>query len=299
MYNADIILQSSDLVKFRVHRSVLVTSSPFFAYMFSLPQPQNDAAPNELPVVHLSEDAEVLNSLISVLYPVPPEMPLSSDNILSLLSAAVKYDMDEAQSSIRAEASRRGLLSSTPAEIFRVYAVAYRKGLISEVATAARLTLGHSLTFESLGDALRLFDGGALRDLADFRRRSMHNFSSNWGSLSTSGGPSKIWVGCPTAKDENPNYQPLPTWLEDCLRLQLGFGMYHYDRFTETIPTSEQLYDKYLKALQKHVKEDDCQFCMKVHILEGENFGTKMKNISAQAWNVPPPMLGERPENSL
>ncbi|KAH9986365.1 hypothetical protein BJV77DRAFT_1029196 [Russula vinacea] len=253
MYNADVILQSSDLVNFRVHRSVLVASSPFFAAMFSLPQPQNDAAPNELPVVHLSEDAEVLNSLISVLYPVPPEMPLSSDNILSLLSAAAKYDMDEAQSSIRAEASRRGLLSSTRAEIFRVYAVAYRKGLISEVATAARLTLGHSLTFESLGDALRLFDGGHCHAQLFLKL----------GSLSTSGGPSKIWVGCPTAKDENPNYQPLPTWLEDCLRLQLGFGMYHYDRFTETIPTSEQLYDKYLKALQKHVKEDDCQFCMK------------------------------------
>jgi hypothetical protein len=65
--------------------------------------------------------------------------------------------------------------------------------------------------------------------------------------------------------------------------------------FTETIPTSEQVCDKYLKALQKHVKEDDCHFCMKVHILEGVKFCTKMKDISAQAWNVPPPMLGERP----
>ena len=243
-------------------------------------------------MVHLSEDAEVLNSLISVLYPVPPEMPLSSDNILSLLSAAAKYDMDEAQSSIRAEISHRGLLSSTRAEIFRVYAVAYRIGLISELATAARLTLGHPLTFESLGDALRLFDGGALRDLAEFRVRSIQNFGFNWGSLSTSGGASKFWVGCPMAKGGNPTYQPLPTWLQDCLQLQLlntlvGSGIEHHEIFTETIPTSEQLYDKYLKALQKHVKEDDCQFCMKVHILEGENFVTKMKNISTQAWNVP------------
>jgi BTB/POZ domain len=293
MHSADVILQSSDLVQFRVHRSVLVTASPFFADMFSLPQPQNDAAPNELPVVYLSEDAEVLNSLISVLYPVPPEMPLSSDNILSLLSAAAKYDMDEAQSSIRAQVSHRGLLSSTRAEIFRVYAVAYRKGLISELATAARLTLGHPLTFESLGDALRLFDGGALRDLANFRIRSRQNFCSNWGFLSTSGGTSKIWVGCPMAKGGHPTYQPLPTWLQNCLQLPItmvDFGIEHYERFTETIPTPEQLYDKYLKALQKHVKEDDCQFCMKVHILEGENFVTKMKNISTQAWNVPPPM---------
>jgi hypothetical protein len=209
----------------------------------------------------------------------------------------VKYDMDEAQSSIRAEASRRGLLSSTPAEIFRVYAVACSKGLIPEAATAARLTLGHPLTFESLGDALRSFEGWALRDLADFRQCSIDNFCSNWQSLNTSGGPSRIWVGCPTAKGGNPTYQPLPTWLQDCLRSRLTMGPVlptdRCIRFTETIPTSEQLCDKYLKALQKHVKEDDCNFCMKVHILEGENFGTRMKVISTQAWNVPPPMLGE------
>ena len=47
-------------------------------------------------------------------------MPLSIDNILALLAAAVKYGMDEAQSLIRAEVSRRALFLSTPAEIFRV-----------------------------------------------------------------------------------------------------------------------------------------------------------------------------------
>ncbi|KAF8472254.1 hypothetical protein DFH94DRAFT_614366, partial [Russula ochroleuca] len=124
MPNADVILQSSDLVHFRVHRSVLVASSPFFSDMFSLPQAQNDPAPDDLPVVQLSEDAEVLNSLISVLYPVPPEIPRSSDDVLALLAAATKYDMEEAQSSIRAEVSRKGLLSSTPAEVYRAYAVA-------------------------------------------------------------------------------------------------------------------------------------------------------------------------------
>ena len=33
---------------------------------------------------------------------------------------------------------------------------------------------------------------------------------------------------------------------------------------------------------------------MKVHVLEGEEFCAEMKDISAQAWNVPSPMLGER-----
>jgi hypothetical protein len=73
MPNADVILQSSDPVGFHVHGSVLIALSPFFRDMSSLPQPPNGAAPDALPVVYLSEDAETLDSLISMLYPVPTE----------------------------------------------------------------------------------------------------------------------------------------------------------------------------------------------------------------------------------
>ena len=302
MLSADVTLQSSDLVHFRVHKSALIASSPFFADMFSLPQPPNDAALDELSVVHLSEDSEVLNSLISFLYPVHPEIPDSSDNILALLAAATKYDMDAVQLSIRAEVNRRGSLSSTGA--FRVYAVARSKGLIPEFKAAARLTLGYPLTFESLGDDLWLFDGWALRDLADFRRRSIRNLSSNWETfLDCLEGPSKIWADCPTAKGrEDHDVRRLPSWLDGCLRLRLTgmlrlglFGLTSGNKFTEVIPTSVQLCDTYMKALQSHVKDKDCNFCMKVHILEGENFCAKMKDILAEAWNLPILMSGERP----
>ena len=298
MPNADVIFQSSDLVHFRVNKLVLVTSSPFFADMFSLPQPLNDTAPDDLPVVHLPEDAEVLNSLFSMLYPVTPEMPHSNDGILALLATATKYDMDVVQTLIRAEISRRGLFSSAGAGVFRVYAVAYSKGLIPEVATAARLTLGHPFTFESLGDALRLFEGQALRDLADFRLRSIRNFSSNWRLFSDClSGPSKIWVDCPT--DGGDGVRRLPTWLQDCLWWKMvdRFGPIRMDRFTETIPTCVQLCDKYSKALRTHVKEDDCHFCMKTDILHGEIFCKEMTDISEKAWNVPTPMSGELGES--
>jgi BTB/POZ domain len=299
MPNADVILQSSDLVHFRVNKLVLITSSPFFSDMFSLPQPLNDTTLDGLPVVHLSEDAEVLDSLFSMLYPVTPEMPHSCDGILALLAAATKYDMDAIQTLIRAEISRRGVFSSAGAGIFRVYAVACSKGLVPEVVTTARLTLGYPLTFESLGDALQLFEGWALRDLANFRLRSIRNFSSNWRLFSNClRGPSKIWVGCATNGEDD--VLRLPTWLQDCLWWKMAdrFGPIRMDRFTETIPTCVQLCDKYLKALRTHVKEDDCHFCMKTHILQGENFCKEMKDISAKAWNVPTLMsreLGERP----
>jgi hypothetical protein len=291
MPNADIILRSSDSVDFHVHKSVLVASSPFFRDMFSLPQSPNDAGDDALPVVDLSEDAETLNSLVSMLYPVVREIPHYSNDILTLLTAATKYDMDAVQSFIRAEVSRRGLLSSSCPGVFHAYALAYSKGLIPEMATAARHTLGHPLTFERLGYALRSFEGGALRDLADFRLRSIRDFSSNMMSFSLFKERPNIWIGCPAAKvGDTSNRFKIPAWL--------GFlysEAIQARRFTETVPTSTQLCDKYMKGLQSHVKKKDCKFCMKVHILEGEVYCQKLGDISTQAWNVPAPTLGERP----
>ena len=94
-------------------------------------------------------------------------------------------------------------------------------------------------------------------------------------------------MGCPAAKGGN-NTRSLPPWLEF-----LHSGPILARRFAETIPTSAQLRDKYMKALQSHVKEKDCNFCMKVHILEGEKYCEILGDISTKAWSVP--ALGERP----
>ena len=151
--------------------------------MFSLPQHANNEDIDGLPVVHLSEDAEVLNSLISMLYPVPPEIPSNDDNILALLAASQKYDMVAVQSSIRAEASHRGLLSPKGAEAFRVHAIAWRRRLIPKMETAARLTLDYPMTFDYLGEALRSFEGWVLRDLANLRQRCRDSLTPCFNSL--------------------------------------------------------------------------------------------------------------------
>jgi hypothetical protein len=280
MFNADVILQSSDLVKFRVHKAVLAMSSPFFRDMFSLPQPSNDEPAGELPIVSVSEDAAVLNSLISMLYPVPPEIPKSNDAILALLSAAQKYDMVVVQSSIRAEASRRAWSSLPQAEAFRMYAIACSRGLIPEMETAARLTLDYSLTFESLGGALRFFGGWALRDLADFRTRCARNISSQLLQvLDIEDGPSKIWVGCPKV----PTPERLPGWLRNVLRVNISC----LDDFGHAIPTPSGFNQEFFAALRAHVNENDCHFCMKVYMLNGEAFCSRIKIRLAQARNVP------------
>src|SRR6266581_5857274 len=103
MANADIIIQSCDFINFRVHKLLLSLSSPFFNDMFSLPQPSNQEGIDGLPVVRLSEDAEVLNCLLTMLYPIPSIVPDSYDKAVELLAACQKYDMASVQSSIHTE----------------------------------------------------------------------------------------------------------------------------------------------------------------------------------------------------
>ena len=289
MSNADIILRSSDLINFHVHRSALVASSPFFRDMFSLPQPQPspDEVLDGLPVVGSPEGAEVLNSLISMLYSVSPEIPDSNDSILALLAAAQKYDMVAVQSSIRAEISRRDLLSPTGSETFRVYAIACSKRLIPEMESTARLTLEYQMTFENIGEAMRSFEGCALHDLADFHWRCKSTLLGHFLSLSGIKyirSYSRIWVGCPTVRSPKPERDEarLPTWLEDHFR-----KFTQLDTFTQAIPKAQTLGEEYLGALQAHVNETDCHFCMKVHTLKGESFCTGLKRGLNLVQNVP------------
>jgi BTB/POZ domain len=187
--DTNLIIRSSDLVDFRVHKSVLAIASPFFKDLLSLPQPSDSESVDGLPVVQLPENSELLNSLISVLYPILAVIPNSYEKVLCLLatyrwqelthcckalyllSACQKYEMASVQWSIRTEIG----LGESPVlkgdEAFRAYAIASAKDLIPEMEFAARLTLGHPMTFELLGEGLRLFEGCALRRLVNFRRR--------------------------------------------------------------------------------------------------------------------------------
>ncbi|KAF8262672.1 hypothetical protein EI94DRAFT_1808441 [Lactarius quietus] len=95
-----------------------------------------------LPVVDISEDSELVRSLITMLYPIPSEMPASYDRTLALLAAAHKYDMEAVQSSIRAEIAANGPSPTVDgAQAFRAYAIASRSRLTPEMETAALLTL--------------------------------------------------------------------------------------------------------------------------------------------------------------
>jgi len=163
--DASIIVRSSDQANFRVHKSVLAMSSPIFKDLLSLPQPSDAETVDGLPVVALFEDTGLLNSLISLLYPINPVIPDSYQKVYALLAVCQKYQMESVQSVIRAAVKVGTFPGPVKAEAFSAYAIASGMGLVPEAEDAARLTLGQPMTFKSLGEGLRLFKGRALCDL--------------------------------------------------------------------------------------------------------------------------------------
>jgi BTB/POZ domain len=82
--DANLVIRSSDLVDFRVHKSVLAMVSPIFRDTLSLPQPSDSEIVDGLPMIQISEDSELLNCLLSILYPIPTVIPSSYKEVLHL-----------------------------------------------------------------------------------------------------------------------------------------------------------------------------------------------------------------------
>jgi hypothetical protein len=232
--DANFIIRSSDNVNFRVHQSVLAMASPFFRDLLSLPQPSDSESVDGLPMVQLSEDSELLNSLVSMLYPGRPVIPTSYDKVYHLLAACQKYDMVSVQSSIRAKVNCGEFPAPKGAEAFSAYAIASGRGLIPEMENAARKTLDYPLTFEILGEGLQLFEGWALRDLARFRKRCRDSLVACLDSFLEVQipGPFDFWVGCPEVMPNRSLWgPPETTWPGDP---QPWSGVYRNRQYPET-----------------------------------------------------------------
>ena len=275
--SADVVLVSSDGVHFHVHKSILSVSSPFFHDMFSLPQPTDGGElVDGLPVVCLSEDAEVLRNLVTLLYPIPSVIPDDYDKALALLAASHKYDMAAVQSSIRAEMKNRDLCPLSSAATFRAYGFASAKGLTQEMESAARLTLDFAMTFESMGDELATFAGWALRDLARYRKRCRDSLVSCLESLlDPCLPPSDIWDGC-----HNTVVPTIAWWLHTLLSEHIKKLR---GTFTHGLLKPASLRAEYLAALQSHVNQMNCTFCSKAHIMHGETFCDEVEKRLSKA----------------
>lgn len=286
MSDANIVIQSCDLVNFRVHFRTLAMSSPFFNDMFSLPQPQpsGDDVVDGLPVVRLSEDAEVLNSLTSMLYPIPSVLPNSYDKALTLLVASQKYDMVGVQSRIRAEFQSKTFLPLTGPETFRSYAISSSGKLLCEIQKLARLTLDFPLTFEYLCDELPSFEGPALRDLVGFRRRCRDNLVSCFESFLRLDQPFNIWSPCSDGTNRNSYSASFttgpPSWITRFFKKHLNESR---EAFSRSFFDPRNIRGEYLSELQAHINSSSCISCTKVHTLNGETFCKALEDRLTQA----------------
>lgn len=285
MRDADVILQSSDNTNFRVHKAILSESSLFFSNMFSLAQPADDEIVDGFPVVRLPENAEVLHSLVTMLYPIPSVIPNSYDKVLDLLAASQKYEMAAIQSSIRAEVRCKIYSTLIGNGSFHAYAIASSKRLEPEIESIARLTLDSPMTFESIGDDVGLFDGWALRDLARYRKRCRDSVVLCLGVfLDPQDGPSRVWVGCLHTNEANSasrSGQPvLAGWLHNFISQNIRELQKSYTR-----PLLEQssFRKQYLTALKTHIRVTNCLFCSRQHVMEGESFWEQLQSKVTQA----------------
>jgi hypothetical protein len=263
--------------------------------MFTLPQPPEEIT-NGLPVLCVSEDAELVRALIALLYPIPSEIPGSYDRVLALLTASQKYDMPPIQCSIRSEIGSRNLTARTGDQAFRAYAISSRNGLSPETATSAHLTLDYPLTFKSIGNELQHFEGWALRDLVSFRKSRRDDIVSCLESfLDIHGGPSKIWAGRPEHEAGSKNNEPaLPSWLRNVLTTQIAELK---QKDTNALVRPSSIREKYLAALQGHrvmIKKKptdrspsptECTFCYGAHARQGEEYCLELERKLRHARN--------------
>ncbi|KAH9993664.1 hypothetical protein BJV74DRAFT_832374 [Russula compacta] len=133
---ADLILQSSDRVYFRVFKIILSLASPIFADMISIPSPPSQKLHDEIQVVTVSENSKALDVGLRHLYPVrAPDAVLLGDVSL-LLEFARKYQVDALE-----KFTTRYLMDNVEHDPVGVYAIAITYGCKGIAARAAQSCL--------------------------------------------------------------------------------------------------------------------------------------------------------------
>jgi predicted nucleic acid-binding Zn ribbon protein len=198
--------------------------------------------------------------------------------VLYLLAACQKYEFASVQSSIRAKVKLGEFPVPRGVEAFSAYAIASGKGLIPEMENAARQTLDHPMTFEVLGEGLGLFEGWALRDLVNFRRRCVDNLVACLDLFleALPPGPSSAWVGCPESGSRR--RRVLPKWLDQLL-IQSQNDL-KLQKFTDPLVIHLGIRGEYLKSLQTHLH---CEVCLEALLTRCSTFCTELENKLEQA----------------
>ncbi|OBZ74233.1 hypothetical protein A0H81_06323 [Grifola frondosa] len=166
---ADVILRSYDHIDFYVRSAILAEASPIFETMFTLPQPTTDSQDSKdgRAVIVVAEDSRTLECLLRLCYPITDPAITKLEEVVAVLSAAIKYEMEEAAALMKKE-----LLSFAPRCPLKIWAIACRMELEAVARSAATHLLGKSLDL-SMED-MEGISAGAYYRLRQFHRKDGH-----------------------------------------------------------------------------------------------------------------------------
>ena len=210
----DVALRSSDRVLFRLHKIILRKASPIFEDMFSLPIDPNDNAAGELQTIDMTENANTIERLLRLCYPVPEPVITNTpiNELVALLEAMRKYEMQDFTSAVEQQLLIR--LESKTVESLRAYAIAYLYKMRRLAEAAARTLLDHgALEPTSMPPEYSTIPASAIWVLARYRREcrkvvdiildnNVECWTSRGSLLSPRGNVSNVkrswvWVECP------------------------------------------------------------------------------------------------------
>ena len=218
--DGDIVFKTSDGVHFFIHKVILAEASPFFADMFSLPQPQTDsdvpASPSAdasvptksftvsqkhtisgLPIITITELSTTLEPLLRMCYPMADPGPATLGELPLLIDAARKYELSWPMAQLK-----RQLVAAADSAPLAAYAIAIRFRLLDEARVAARSFLYHQAPWPYVGE-LEYITGGAYYRLLEYRERcvaaaiDVPEGDLQWFTTMDANAPICFWTGTP------------------------------------------------------------------------------------------------------
>jgi len=167
--HADLVLQSKDGIKFRVHSQILRVASTVFNDMLSVKRDESETASS--PIL-LEESALVLSTILDLIYPqhvLPASAALTAQLIYDAGLAARKYDIDAVVDSLQNCLYTREVMQ--PLSLLQKFGVARRLGWDEVAKWASTDTLAMDLNTRAAQKALATLDTSTVLALQALHRR--------------------------------------------------------------------------------------------------------------------------------
>ena len=275
-----IILRSQDSYDFRVPKLYIMHSSPVLRENLPIsanPQPgasvvfaESDVKGStgmakELQVVQLPVISTILISLLTYIFPVPPILPSTIEQVMGLLSVAQMYKMEAVLTHIRNHIAQQNPPLIRNETAFSVYVLAQKHGLRTEALQAARCTLSFStMIIEILAEEERLglMPCAYLHELWKYHQRVRENLTTDIEEFKTS-----HLNNLEILEDANCSFSDLdvPDWLENYVSylgkdyepFSLDFTSFNV-RFTEHSGGGDSKYHEVCESCSNISQEDLC-----------------------------------------